>query len=131
MAEEKSDSLPEDSSDGAPSEALRSGDIYPSPPEIAFQRPELSAQGKRRGPVRPELSPVSSHGAARVGAGLAAGVTFAASIIAGFLIGQWVDHRWNHTSFPWGMLVFTLLGVAAGFINLLRLTSATERKKPK
>ena len=71
-------------------------------------------------------------GSLKLGSGLAAGTTFAASIIAGFLIGQWVDHRWNHSGgLPWGTLIFGLAGVAAGFLNLFRVISATDRNRKK
>ncbi len=69
-------------------------------------------------------------GAVKLGSGLAAATTFAVSIIAGFLIGQWIDHRWNHSGgLPWGTIVFSLAGVAAGFLNLFRVLSATDRGK--
>ncbi len=107
----------------------------PPPPEVPYTRPLVvpkSSTGpgfgtQRRGPN--EDSPVGS-GAVKLGSGLAAATTFAASIIAGFLIGQWIDHRWNHSGgLPWGTIVFSLAGVAAGFLNLFRVLSATDRGK--
>jgi hypothetical protein len=80
-------------------------------------------------PPPPEQTPLPRReGTVKAGAGLAAGVTFAASIIAGFFIGQFLDGR-LHDSFPWGTLIFTLLGVAAGFLNLMRLLDTTDRNK--
>jgi ATP synthase protein I len=48
----------------------------------------------------------------------ALGLTFAFSALIGFGIGFGLD-RLFHTQ-PWLMLVFTGLGLAAGFVNLLR-----------
>ena len=48
----------------------------------------------------------------------ALGLTFAFSALIGFGIGFGLD-RLFHTR-PWLMLVFTALGLAAGFVNLLR-----------
>jgi F0F1-type ATP synthase assembly protein I len=46
------------------------------------------------------------------------GLTFAFSVLVGFGIGFGLD-RLFHTS-PWLMLIFAALGLAAGFVNLLR-----------
>jgi len=46
------------------------------------------------------------------------GLTFAFSVLIGFGIGLGLD-RLFHTR-PWLMLVFTGLGLAAGFVNLFR-----------
>jgi F0F1-type ATP synthase assembly protein I len=46
------------------------------------------------------------------------GLTFAFSVLIGFGIGLGLD-RLLHTR-PWLMLVFAALGLAAGFVNLLR-----------
>ena len=52
----------------------------------------------------------------------ALGLTFAFSVLIGFGIGYGLD-RLLHTR-PWLMLVFTALGLAAGFVNLLRAARA-------
>ena len=46
------------------------------------------------------------------------GLTFAFSVLIGFGVGFGLD-RLFHTR-PWLMLVFSALGLAAGFVNLLR-----------
>lgn len=46
------------------------------------------------------------------------GIMFAAGIGIGLIIGHYVD-RWLGTN-PWGTLIFILLGIASGFINLFR-----------
>lgn len=115
--------------------AFPSRSPLPPPPEIIYTRP-LEAPKPSAGPgfgatgSRPDDSAQLGSGAVKLGSGLAAATTFAASIIAGFLIGQWIDHRWNHSGgLPWGTIVFSLAGVAAGFLNLFRVLSATDRGK--
>lgn len=107
----------------------------PPPPEVLYTRP-LETPKPSTGPgfgavgSRPDDSSQLGSGAVKLGSGLAAATTFAASIIAGFLIGQWIDRRWNHSGgLPWGTIVFSLAGVAAGFLNLFRVLSATDRGK--
>ena len=112
----------------------------PPPPEVSYTRPQptpKSSTTRSAGPgfgaqdSRPDAPSHSlGSGAVKLGSGLAAATTFAASIIAGFLIGQWIDGRWNHSGgLPWGTIVFSLAGVAAGFLNLFRVLSATDRGK--
>lgn len=115
--------------------AFPSRSPLPPPPEIIYTRP-LEAPKPSTGPgfgateSRSDDSAQLGSGAVKLGSGLAAATTFAASIIAGFLIGQWIDHRWNHSGgLPWGTIVFSLAGVAAGFLNLFRVLSATDRGK--
>jgi F0F1-type ATP synthase assembly protein I len=123
-----------------PQIAVPSHSPLPPPPDIQFTRP-VSVKPMPHSPhplgaassgtvQEDDASPGSS--AVKLGSGLAAATTFAASIIAGFLIGQWIDHRWNHGGgLPWGTLVFALAGVAAGFLNLFRVLSATDRSRNK
>jgi F0F1-type ATP synthase assembly protein I len=110
----------------------------PPPPDIQFTRPDF-AKRERAEPERIVVSesrvgsnmPESTGEVGRIGAGMAAGVMFAASVVAGVMIGSWIDHRWPHVT-PWGTLVFALIGVAAGFLNLFRLLTVYDRsKKPK
>jgi len=127
--------VPEQNEDETTPPALPSRGSLPPPPEVSYTRP-LATPKSSTGPgfgaqqsSPNEDSPVGS-GAVKLGSGLAAATTFAASIIAGFLIGQWIDHRWNHSGgLPWGTIVFSLAGVAAGFLNLFRVLSATDRGK--
>lgn len=45
------------------------------------------------------------------------GLTVALSIMIGFFAGYFLD-RWLGTT-PWGMFVFLILGIVAGFRNIL------------
>ncbi len=47
-----------------------------------------------------------------------AGTNFAIALLLGVFGGLWVDRQWQ--SEPWGVLVGAILGMAAGFYNLLR-----------
>jgi len=46
------------------------------------------------------------------------GVSLVAATAIGLAIGYWLD-RWLGTS-PWMTMIFTLFGIAAGFLNLFR-----------
>lgn len=61
---------------------------------------------------------------------MSAGITLASSVVVGFLLGQWIDRHW-HLSMPWGTIVFSLAGVAAGFINLFRILSVSDNSRKK
>ena len=52
---------------------------------------------------------------------------FPASIAIGGLMGYLLD-RWLHTE-PWLLIVFILYGVAAGFVNLIKVTRRYDPKK--
>ncbi|MHB9126451.1 MAG: AtpZ/AtpI family protein [Armatimonadota bacterium] len=56
-------------------------------------------------------------------AGLAstAGLVLVVSIVIGYFFGTWLDKKFGTE--PYLMLLFTVLGIAAGFIELFRLVS--------
>ena len=122
-----------------PQVVLPSREALPPPPQVNYTRPTLAgpqkpAVGSRRSDSPPGRSQAtgSASGYTSLGAGMAAATTFVASVVAGVLIGQWIDHRWGHPGgTPWATLVFSLLGIAAGFLNLFRVLSATDRTEKK
>ncbi len=126
----------EDEDDDTLPVALPPRPNLPPPPEVPYTRPSLGhaapAQTSRSrqssGSVNQPGTPMDN--AARMGAGLSAGITLAASVVVGLLIGQWIDRHYNHSTIPWGTLVMTLAGVAAGFLNLFRILGASD-KTPK
>ncbi len=59
------------------------------------------------------------------GIGLRAGVEIVSALIAGAGLG-WLLDRWLGTG-PWLLLVFFLIGGAAGVLNLYRLVSPPRR----
>ena len=106
----------------------------PPPPDVPYSRPTLgrSAPARRSAGATGGSLPEQDSEPARLashGAGLAAGITFATSIIAGAILGNWIDGRWNHTGMPWGTMIMTLLGAAAGFTNMMRLLNRSDRNK--
>jgi len=60
-------------------------------------------------------------------AGLASsiGLVLVISISIGYFFGNWMD-RIFHTE-PWLMLVFTLMGIVAGFIQMIRIANDLSR----
>ncbi|MFT8244108.1 AtpZ/AtpI family protein [Roseomonas sp. BN140053] len=60
------------------------------------------------------------------GFGLRAGVEIVSALIAGAGLG-WLLDRWLGTS-PWLLLVFFVVGGAAGVLNLYRLVSPSARR---
>lgn len=48
-----------------------------------------------------------------------AGLVLVISIVIGYAFGHWLDKIFGTD--PWLMLVFTLMGIAAGFIELFKL----------
>lgn len=109
---------------------IPSHDPLPPPPEIQFTRPSLNRRasptlGTAAGKADPGYEASSGHGA-----GLAAGFTFVASVLAGVIAGTWLDAHYNHSSTPWGTIVMTLAGLGVGFTNLSNLLSRGKRRKP-
>jgi ATP synthase protein I len=86
----------------------------------------LSADLKGRAPPRPSApTPTPKTDASATGSamslGLRAGSEFVSAVIIGLGIG-WVLDRALHTN-PAFLIVFFLIGVAAGIWNVIRLTS--------
>ncbi|MBV9848744.1 MAG: AtpZ/AtpI family protein [Armatimonadetes bacterium] len=131
------DDKPTQSEDETPSLSVPSHDPLPPPPQVTYTRPTLgrSAPSSPRPSDAPGGATDDAGGgspAIKLGAGMAAGTTFVASVVAGLFIGQWVDRHWGHPGgTPWGTLIFSLLGVAAGFLNLFRVLAATDRTRGK
>lgn len=55
----------------------------------------------------------------KVGPASSVGLVFVISIVLGWAFGSWLDKK-LHTD-PWMMLIFTLLGIAAGFYEMIKL----------
>lgn len=59
---------------------------------------------------------------------LARGFRLSTELVAGVLVGAfigWALDRWLGTS-PWGMIVFLLLGFAAGVVNVMRAAGVSS-----
>ena len=67
-------------------------------------------------------APVSRSGPSEDKSGMAIGLRLSAELLAGVLVGLgigWGLDRWLGTG-PWLLLVFVLLGTAAGIFNVIR-----------
>ena len=53
------------------------------------------------------------------------GLTLALSIIIGWAFGSWLDRKLGTD--PWLMLVFTLLGIVAGFVEMVRVAQQLSK----
>lgn len=57
------------------------------------------------------------------------GIQFPVSILIGYFWGKWMD-GWFGT-WPWLTLIFSLFGIAAGFVNLFRITAQAARSEER
>ncbi len=91
----------------------------PSEPQTGrdFERRLARARDRERAPEER-----SAHASPQSGMGLAYRIAteLVAAVGVGGLIGYGID-RWLETR-PWCMIVFTLLGFAAGMLNIFRIT---------
>ncbi|MBS1166818.1 MAG: atpI [Proteobacteria bacterium] len=100
-------------------------------PDDAGSDPRLRALGEklaeaRRASAGPEGGVSQSSGLSGIGQAMKVGSEFVAGVIVGFVIGYTIDRLFGTS--PWGMIVFLLLGFAAGTLNVLR--SAGVAKDP-
>lgn len=68
----------------------------------------------RKPPPGGDPKPDEGGGAALAGLGF----QFAAGIVLGVLVGQWIDRHYGTN--PWGVLVGAFLGFGAGFYSIFR-----------
>ncbi len=69
-----------------------------------------------------------SHDPGPSASGLARGFRLSTELVAGVLVGAfigWALDKWLGTS-PWGMIVFLLLGFAAGVLNVMRVAGVVQ-----
>jgi ATP synthase protein I len=108
------DTLPDDGKKNADGDPAPRGDA-----ELEARRGALAeALGKRRG--KASGGPEDRGSDSKAGWGLAVKVSseFIAGVAVGAILGYGFD-RWFETS-PWGLIVFLMLGFAAGVLNVLR-----------
>jgi ATP synthase protein I len=95
-----------------------------SDPRLEALAAKLDAEKQRGAERRGELG-AASPGMAQA---LKLGSEFVAGVIVGFVIGYTMD-RFLGTK-PWGMIVFLLLGFAAGTLNVMRATGTVAERIP-
>jgi ATP synthase protein I len=105
-------------------DARKKGDRGQLPDEEVALTARLHRLGERLDRIRPE-APAEQAQATRPGAdssAMARGFRLSSELVAGVLVGAaigWLIDRWLGIS-PWGMIVFLLLGFAAGVLNVMR-----------
>jgi ATP synthase protein I len=91
--------------------------------EEAALSARLRRLGDELGHDRPGRSPrAEGPPPGSVGSGMARGIRLSTELVAGVLVGAgigWGLDRWLGIS-PWGLIVFLLLGFAAGVLNVVR-----------
>ncbi len=98
-------------------------------PDEAGSDPRLRALGERLAEARrdrqePESDAPRSSGLSGFGQAMKVGSEFVAGVIVGFVIGYTIDRLFG--TGPWGMIVFLLLGFAAGTLNVMRATGVAK-----
>jgi ATP synthase protein I len=95
--------------------------------EEAALSARLQRLGERLGKIEPSpRGDEASSGPRSDPSALARGFRLSTELVAGVLVGAfigWALDRWLGIS-PWGMIVFLLLGFAAGVLNVIRAAGA-------
>ena len=114
-------------------DAREKGDREQLPPDEAALSARLQRLGERLGeaqPSRPSESN-SGHRPAADPAAIARGFRLSTELVAGVVVGAaigWLLDRWLGIS-PWGMIVFLLLGFAAGVLNVMRAAGVVSNNR--
>jgi ATP synthase protein I len=103
--------------------------IEPPTDEAALSA-RLQRLGERLGQHQPDRPSENNPrpGAETDPSGLARGLQLTAEFVAGILVGTaigWLMDRWLGTS-PWGLIVWLLLGFAAGVLNVMRAAGVVQ-----
>jgi ATP synthase protein I len=91
----------------------------PEVPEVHFERPKGA-------PTRTPRFPEASRGMAIA---FSIGFALTGPIILGTFLGIWLDARLNTS--PWFTMVLVLLGIVAGFVELIRTLNRLQREQER
>ena len=114
-------------------DAREKGDRVEPPSDEAALSARLRRLGERLGhhkPVRPSESD-PGQAATVDGSAMARGFRLSTELVAGVLVGAalgWLIDRWLGSS-PFGLIVFLLLGFAAGVLNVLRTAGLLPKNR--
>lgn len=113
--------------------ARDNGDYGNSPSDEAALSARLKRLGERLGHNRAGRQAEESPGASSAAdpSAMARGFRLSTELVAGVLVGAalgWLLDRWLGIS-PWGMIVFLLLGFAAGVLNVMRAAGVNMGSK--
>lgn len=109
----------------------RDDDRDEPPADEAALSARLERLGERLGQHQSDRLSGNDHrqGANSDASGLARGFQLTAEFVAGILVGAaigWLMDRWLGTS-PWGLIVWLMLGFAAGVLNLTRAAGVVPK----
>lgn len=92
----------------------------PEPPKVEFERPKMPSS---------EPSPAFQHNTRAISLAFSIGFSLAGPVMLGALLGYWLDGRFG-TSPTWTMIL-TLLGMAAGLIQMIRIVNKLNQLEDK
>ena len=98
----------------------------PPPSLTALDAKLRAAQGKRPG-VRKADTAAGSIARDKMGVGFRIAIELVAGVVAGTAIGLGLDN-WLGTK-PWLLILFFVIGAAAGFLNVYRVARAEDKRR--
>ena len=104
------------------------GDRKEPPADEAALSARLQRLGERLNEKRPAQDVKTGSGSRSDPSALARGFRLSTELVAGVLVGAfigWALDKWLGIS-PWGMIVFLLLGFAAGVVNVMRAAGVSS-----
>jgi ATP synthase protein I len=113
-------------------DARKDGNRGRPPPDEAALRARLKRLGDRLGHVHSDRPSDSSSGQrpttdpSAIARGFRLSTELVAGVLLGAAIGWLID--WGLGISPWGMIVFLLLGFAAGVLNVMRAAGVVPTK---
>lgn len=107
-----------------------SGAALPDVPKVEFSRPTLPGPDPSK-PASPLLGPIKGD-LRSMGEASTIGLTLVVSIAIGAGLGYLVDQFvLGRPATPWGLIAGFLLGVASGFVNLIRVTNRLNERQDR
>ena len=99
-------------------------------PEEAALSARLQSLGDRLGSKGRERKVETDPAPSTDRSGIARGLRLSTELVAGVIVGAalgWLLDRWLGIS-PWGLIVFVLLGFAAGILNVMRAAGVVAER---
>ena len=106
------------------------GERQEPPDDEAALSARLQRLGERLAQANPPSETGSGPGQTSDMSGFARGFRLSSELVAGVLVGAaigWLIDRWLGIS-PWGLIVFLMLGFAAGILNVMRAAGVVRER---